>query len=140
MEVDRRLESLPIPKAAGRVLDSLELRVQPFGDRIGDPLVQAVQDVVEVSTDNARDMDHRLEARANSPRLPALEEGPRRGGRLIVPDVPEGILRRPRARADLSALRGGAPNCRRLPMVKSVGPKWVLSHRTFVSVSRRSPR
>src|SRR6266849_2192188 len=45
VEVDRRLEVLPVAEAAGGVPDPLDLRVQAFGRRVGDPVAQVGEDV-----------------------------------------------------------------------------------------------
>lgn len=75
MEVDREFEPLPIAEAARGILDPLDLRVEPPGYGIGDPMVDVVEHILSMATDNPVDMDHRPETRPHGPRLPAVEEG-----------------------------------------------------------------
>jgi hypothetical protein len=78
VKIDRGHEPFPIAEAARGVLDPLNLRIETFGHDVGDPMVQAIQNVLEVPPDDPGDVNYRPEARADSPCLPALEEGPRR--------------------------------------------------------------
>src|SRR5712664_4270470 len=54
VEVDRRLEVLPVAEAAGGVPDPLDLRVQAFGRRVGDPVAQVGEDVRQVRFEHPR--------------------------------------------------------------------------------------
>jgi hypothetical protein len=64
----------------------MNLRIEPFGHCVRDAVHETVEDVLEMTTDDAGNVDHRLEAGANGPRLPAIEEGARRRDGLVVPD------------------------------------------------------
>ena len=46
MEVDRELEPLSIAEPPRGVLDPLDLRVEPFGHGIRDPMVDVVEDIL----------------------------------------------------------------------------------------------
>src|SRR5436309_3636626 len=74
VEVDRRLEVLPVAEAAGGVPDPLDLRVQAFGRRVGDPEAQVGEDVRQVRLEHPRLLDHGLEPRVGRPEVPVAEE------------------------------------------------------------------
>jgi hypothetical protein len=54
VEVDRELKSLPIAEAARGVPDPLDLRVQPLGHGIGDPMIEVVENVLEMAPEECR--------------------------------------------------------------------------------------
>src|SRR5205814_5042829 len=64
VEVDRRLEVLPVAEAAGGVPDPLDRRVQPFGRRVGDPVAQVGEDVRQVRLEHPRLLDHGLDRKS----------------------------------------------------------------------------
>jgi hypothetical protein len=98
VKIDRELEAFTIAKASGRLLDPLNLCVQPVGHRVCFVVGDVGEDVLQMAPDDAGHMDHRLKARAKRPGLPALEERARRWDRAIIPDVVERFVHRPRAR------------------------------------------
>src|SRR2546422_6900913 len=69
VEVDRRLEVLPVAEAAGGVPDPLDLRVRAFGRRVGDPVAQVGEDVRQVRLEHPRLLDHGLEPRVGRPEV-----------------------------------------------------------------------
>jgi hypothetical protein len=56
VEVDCQLETLTIPEAARRVLDPLDLRVQALRHGVRDPMVDVVEDILEVAANDAGDV------------------------------------------------------------------------------------
>src|SRR5881628_692724 len=77
VEVDCRLEVLPVAEAAGGVPDPLDLRVQALGRGVGDAVAQIGEDVRQVRLEHPRLLDHWLESGVRRPEVPAAEEGPR---------------------------------------------------------------
>src|SRR6266446_6754504 len=70
VEVDGGLEVLPVPVAAGRVPDPLDLGIQALGGRVGDPVPQVGEDVREVRLQHPRLLDHGLEPGVRRPEVP----------------------------------------------------------------------
>ena len=79
-------ETLPIAKAAERVFDPLNLRVEALGHRIDDAVREVREHVLQVTPDDAGDVDHGLEPGADGPGLPAIEERARGRDGPVVPD------------------------------------------------------
>src|SRR5881397_1766609 len=97
VEVDRRLEVLPVAEAAGGVADPLDLRVQALGRRVGDPVSQVGEDVRQVRLEHARLLDHGLEPRVGRPEVPVVEEPAGGSDVTVLPEVRGRLLERPGA-------------------------------------------
>ena len=69
MEVDGVDEVLLVAEAARRVLHPPDLGVYRLAGRMGDPMPQIGDDVLEAPPEHARHLDHRLEAAAQGPVL-----------------------------------------------------------------------
>src|SRR2546422_2946653 len=97
VEVDRRLEVLPVAEAAGGVPDPLDLRVQAFGRRVGDPVAQVGEDVRQVRLEHPRLLDHGLEPRVGRPEVPVAEKPAGGPDVAVLPKVRGRLLERPGA-------------------------------------------
>src|SRR5208283_3391295 len=78
VEVDRVYEVLLVPEAPRRVLHPLDLGVDGFAGRVGDPMPQVSDDVLESSFEHPRYLDHRLQPTSHGPVVPPAEVLPRR--------------------------------------------------------------
>src|SRR5206468_11749583 len=97
VEVDRRLEVLPVAEAAGGVTDPLDLRVQALGRRVGDPVAQVGEDVRQVRLEHARLLDHGLEPRVGRAEVPVAEKPAGGPDVAVLPQVRGRLLERPGA-------------------------------------------
>jgi len=95
MEVDCRLVMFAIAEAAGHFFHPLHLAVQAFGGSLGDAMLEAGQDVVQVSLQGLRRLHHRSQARVGRPRVPAAEEVRRGLGLIKGPELPQRFFDRP---------------------------------------------
>ena len=75
MNIDRNLESFPVPKSVSPFLDGLDLGVQPFARGIGGRMRDVGQNTGEMSLDRMGNLSHWLQAAMDGPPLPALPEG-----------------------------------------------------------------
>ena len=85
MEIDGSFVMVPIPIAAGKPLDSLNLAVEAFPQGIGDPMLSVGYDIVDVRVEALGGLDHRPEARVSGPKIPAREVFPHPPFSVIVP-------------------------------------------------------
>src|SRR5438132_6787772 len=97
VEVDRGLEVLPVAETASGVPDPLDLRVQAFGRRVGDPVAQVGEDVRQVRLEHPRLLDHGLEPRVGRPEVPVAEEPAGGSDVAVLPEVRGRLLERPGA-------------------------------------------
>src|SRR5437899_2421260 len=97
VEVDRGLEVLPVAETAGGVPDPLDLRVQAFGRRVGDPVAQVGEDVRQVRLEHPRLLDHGLEPRVGRPEVPVAEKPAGGPDVAVLPQVRGRLLERPGA-------------------------------------------
>src|SRR5213592_1001784 len=97
VEVDRGLEVLPVAETAGGVPDPLDLRVQVFGRRVGDPVAQVGEDVRQVRLEHPRLLDHGREPRVGRPEVPVAEEPAGGSDVAVLPEVRGRLLERPGA-------------------------------------------
>ena len=95
MEVDRRAETLSIPKTAGGVLDPLDPRVDPLGTGVGDPVVNGVDHALEVGLDHSGDLLDRFESRPDGPAVPAHQGGASPNLGTVLPGGQAMLLERP---------------------------------------------
>src|SRR5438093_4201512 len=97
VEVDRGLEVLPVAETAGGVPDPLDLRVEAFGRRVGDPAAEVGDDVRQVRLEHPRLLDHGLEPRVGRPEVPVAEEPAGGSDVAVLPEVRGRLLERPGA-------------------------------------------
>ena len=95
MKIDRDLEALLVPESVRRLLDRLDLGVQPFAGGIGDRMRDIGQDIGQMALDQMGNLPHRLEAAMGGPPEPAFPEVPGRPERRRIPEVPEIFLHGP---------------------------------------------
>src|SRR5947199_379011 len=116
VEVDRRLEVLPVAEAAGGVPDPLDLRVQAFGRRVGDPVAQVGEDVRQVRLEHPRLLDHGLEPRVGRPEVPVAEKPAGGPDVAVLPKVRcAAVSPKAQKASRLSRLRSSATNSTRAP-------------------------
>ena len=62
MEIVRDLEVLAVPEAVGHLLDRLDLGIESFAHRIGDPVLEVRQNLGQVLREHPCLLDHRLQS------------------------------------------------------------------------------
>lgn len=141
MKVDGRLEVLQVAEATGHLLDRLDLRVDAFADRVGDSVLEEVQDMVEVPLHEVGGIDDGLEPGVRGPEEPALPKAIGRGSPLVAPETSQDLFDRPRA----TGLEVDCPELLELLLVLGrqillrVQPKVLGTREGFVSVASQLP-
>ena len=87
VEQDGDTEVLSIGEASGGGLDPLNLAVDAFRGRVRDAVTQIGEDVGEVGLDHPGDLLDRLDARADRPSVPPVEQLPGPGWGGGVPKI-----------------------------------------------------
>jgi len=95
VEENCRAEVLQVAEAPRRVLDPLDLGVDPFRDGVCDPMLEIGEDVGQVRLEHPRHLLDGFQARADGPAIPPLEEALRRPSIDVLPEVHDGLLQRP---------------------------------------------
>src|SRR5579863_9811623 len=98
VEVDRIDEVLFVAEAPGRVLHPLDLGVDRLAGRIGDPVLQVGDDVLEAPFEHAGHFDHGGQTAAHRPLVPPLEVLPRRAFVDVGVQAHRGLLHGPGSR------------------------------------------
>ena len=83
---------MEVSKASCSRFDALDFRVQPFRDRVGDAVLQIVQQVLKMALEHLGHVDHRIHTASAYPAIPILEKPPSPAFLLIFPELGEQLL------------------------------------------------
>src|SRR5438552_4227015 len=84
--------------AASTLLDGGDLGIQAFGNGVGNAMREVSQNVGQVARDELGNRDDRRQAAVSGPEVPASPEAPCPACSLVVPELTQRLLERPRPR------------------------------------------